>query len=185
MTPTAALVVLLGFLPLHVVPEVEAQARIYRPMYNHQWKLKSTNYGHTKKSQDMEYEPILLPGTDQTISKYVYRKPFKVQLPNKHEQQNWSKPVNMEAWYGIQMGPKPMKELVLQCTNGAQGHSYSLGLHIMVSQAEIYAIKAWIMENKEMGYRDRNIYILSDRRVAIKVLNNFQINHKLVWDCHQ
>jgi hypothetical protein len=42
MTPTAAVVVLLGFLPLHVVPEVEAQAEIYRPMCNHQWKLKST-----------------------------------------------------------------------------------------------------------------------------------------------
>jgi hypothetical protein len=55
----------------------------------------------------------------------------------------------------------------------------------MVFQAEIYAIKACIMENKEKGYRGRNIYFLSDSRVAIKVPNNFQINYKLVWDCHQ
>jgi len=42
MIPTAPVVVLLGFLPLHVLPEVEAQAGIYRPTCNHQWKLKST-----------------------------------------------------------------------------------------------------------------------------------------------
>jgi hypothetical protein len=57
-----------------------------------------------------------------------------------------------------------------------KGHSFRLGLHIMVSQAEIYAIKAWIMQNKEKGYRGRNIHILSDSRVAIKVLNNFLTN---------
>jgi hypothetical protein len=30
-----------------------------------------------------------------------------------------------------------------------------------------------------------NIYILSDSHVAIKALNSFHINSKLVWDCHQ
>jgi ribonuclease HI len=55
----------------------------------------------------------------------------------------------------------------------------------MVFQVEIYAIKACIMENIEKGYRGRNIYILSDSQTAIKALNNFQINSKLVWDCHQ
>jgi hypothetical protein len=55
----------------------------------------------------------------------------------------------------------------------------------MVSQAEIYAIKVWKMQNKEKGYRGTNNHILSDSRVAIKVLNNFLTNYKLVWDCHQ
>jgi ribonuclease HI len=41
------------------------------------------------------------------------------------------------------------------------------------------------MENIEKGYKGRNIYILSDSQAAIKALNNFQINSKLVWDCHQ
>jgi hypothetical protein len=51
-----------------------------------------------------------------------------------------------------------------------QGHSFSLGLHTTAFQAEIYVIKACIMENIEYGYRGRNI---------------FQINSKLVWDCQQ
>jgi hypothetical protein len=66
-----------------------------------------------------------------------------------------------------------------------RGHSFSLGLHTMVFQAEIYAIKACIMENIEKGYKGRNIYILLDGQADIKALNNFQINSKLVWDCQQ
>ena len=35
------------------------------------------------------------------------------------------------------------------------------------------------------GYTGRNINILSDGQAAIKALESFQINSKLVWDCHQ
>jgi hypothetical protein len=41
------------------------------------------------------------------------------------------------------------------------------------------------MENIEKGYTGRNIYILSDGQAAITTLESFQINSKLVWDCHQ
>jgi len=40
------------------------------------------------------------------------------------------------------------------------------------------------MENTEKGYKGRNIYILSNSQAAIKAFENFQINSKLVWDCH-
>jgi ribonuclease HI len=66
-----------------------------------------------------------------------------------------------------------------------RGDSFSLRLHTTVFQAEIYAIKACIMENIDKGYKGNIIYILSDSQAAIKALNNFQINSKLVWDCHQ
>ena len=55
----------------------------------------------------------------------------------------------------------------------------------MVLQVEIYATKAYIMENIEKGYAGRNIYILSDAQATITTLESFQINSKLVWDCHQ
>jgi len=42
------------------------------------------------------------------------------------------------------------------------GHRFSFGLHATVFQAEIYAIKACIMENVEKGYTSRNISIVSD-----------------------
>ena len=66
-TPTAAMEVMLGLPPLHVVIEAEAQAAEYRLMFNHRWKPYSTNYGHTKKSRDMEHELILLMGAVKKI----------------------------------------------------------------------------------------------------------------------
>jgi hypothetical protein len=41
------------------------------------------------------------------------------------------------------------------------------------------------MENIEKGYEGRVICVLCDSQAAIKVLNNFQMNSKLVWDCRQ
>ena len=46
--PTAAMDDLIRIPPLHVMTEVEAQARIYRLMGTQQWRPKSTNFGHTK-----------------------------------------------------------------------------------------------------------------------------------------
>jgi len=66
-----------------------------------------------------------------------------------------------------------------------KGHSFSLGIHTMLFQVEIYAIKACIMENIEKGYTGRNINILSDGQAAITALESFQINSISVWDCHQ
>ena len=66
-----------------------------------------------------------------------------------------------------------------------RGHSFIPGPHTTVFQADIYTIKACILENREKGYTGRNIYILSDRETAIKALDSFQINSKLVWNCHQ
>jgi hypothetical protein len=41
------------------------------------------------------------------------------------------------------------------------------------------------MENIEKGYTGRNICILSDSQAAIKALDSYPMNSKLVWDCHQ
>ena len=66
-----------------------------------------------------------------------------------------------------------------------RGHSFSLGLHTLVFQTEIYTIKVFLMEKDEKCYTGRNIYIISDSQAAIKALDSFQINSKLVLNCHQ
>jgi hypothetical protein len=50
-----------------------------------------------------------------------------------------------------------------------KGHSFSPGHHTMVLKAEMYAIKACIMENIEKGYTGSNICILSDSEAAISL----------------
>jgi hypothetical protein len=73
-TPTAAMEVLLGLPAFHVMIEAEAQAGIYRLMCTQQWRPKSTNFGHTKKSQDMDHKPILHMGSDRMLLSYAYHK---------------------------------------------------------------------------------------------------------------
>jgi Ribonuclease HI len=41
------------------------------------------------------------------------------------------------------------------------------------------------MKNIEKCYMIRNIYFLSNSQAAIKTLDSFGINSKLVWDCCQ
>jgi hypothetical protein len=91
-TPTTAIELLLGHTPLHVTMEAEAQPGIYRLMSNQQWRPRFTNYGHAKKSRDMEQEPILPMGTDRMTPRCVFHKPFKVLLANKHEWDNGFNP---------------------------------------------------------------------------------------------
>jgi hypothetical protein len=63
-----------------------------------------------------------------------------------------------------------------------KGHSSSLGLQSTVFQTEICTIYKCIIETIERGYMRRNICILSNSQAAIKALDNFQINSKLIWD---
>jgi hypothetical protein len=63
------------------------------------------------------------------------------------------------------MATKQKKALELGC----------VAMDTIIFQAEVYAIKACIDENLERGYRNRNIYILSDRKAAIKALGKYQI----------
>jgi hypothetical protein len=52
-------------------------------------------------------------------------------------------------------------------------------------RAEIYVIKAWLVEKLDRDYRNRNIYILSESQGEIKASINHRMTLKLVWDCHQ
>jgi ribonuclease HI len=54
-----------------------------------------------------------------------------------------------------------------------------------VFQAGVYAIKACAIENLYKDYKTGNIYILLESQAAIKALDTYQFNSKLVWDCHQ
>jgi hypothetical protein len=82
---TTAVGLLLGLPVLHQLIEGEAQVGIHRFMCTQQWSHKSTNFGHTKKAQDMEQEPIQQFEPDRKLPRYVYHKPFMVKFPDKCE----------------------------------------------------------------------------------------------------
>jgi hypothetical protein len=98
IAPAAATEVLLGLPPLRAMTEATDQAGIYILMCSQLWKPKSKYFGHARKSQDMEHEPILQMGTDRMIQRYAYHKQFMVQFPDKGEWQNKFKPDINTLW---------------------------------------------------------------------------------------
>jgi hypothetical protein len=58
----AAAVEVLGFPPLHLKMEAEAQAGICRLSCNDQWKPRSIYHGHERKVQDITKEPSIQRG---------------------------------------------------------------------------------------------------------------------------
>ena len=82
MASAVVVEVLLVLCPLNLMTEATAEAEINRLMCSEQWISKSTNYGHGRKSWDMEHEPFLQMWTDRRLPSYAYYKPFSVTFPN-------------------------------------------------------------------------------------------------------
>jgi hypothetical protein len=52
-------------------------------------------------------------------------------------------------------------------------------------QKYIMPLRHMYNEDINMNYKIKNIYILGDSQAALKALDSFHINSKLVWDCQQ
>jgi hypothetical protein len=136
----------------------------------------------------MEKEPILQMRSDKMIPKHVYEKPFTIRFPDRSEWKRGFQPDRNGGLICFTDGSKTKKkgtEAEVCCHGTRRKLSFSLGQHTTAFQAEMYAIKACIDENLDKGYRNRNIYILSDSQAAIKALGKYQITSKVVWNCHQ
>ena len=80
--------------------------------------------------------------------RHSYRKPFTVKFPDKCEWQNRFNPDNTGGLVLYTDGSKTNKVTGagVYRWGSRRGHSFSLGLHTTVLQADIYVIKACIME---------------------------------------
>jgi hypothetical protein len=56
--------------------------------------------------------------------------------------------------------------------------SFILGHYTTEFQAEVYAIKACAVDNRDRSYKNRNIHVLLGSQEAIKALDNYHINFK-------
>jgi ribonuclease HI len=135
----------------------------------------------------MEKEPILQMGSNKMIPIRVYNKPFTIRFPDRSEWKKGFQPDRNGGLIWFTEGSKTAKGTGagVCCQGTRRKLSFSLGLHTTIFQAEVYAIKACISQNTDRGYKNRNIYILSDSQAEIKALGKYQITSKLVWDCHQ
>jgi hypothetical protein len=100
----------------------------------------------------------------------AYHKPFTVNFPDKCVWQNGLNPNNKGGlvWYTDRSRTNKSTDAGMYRWGSRKENSLSLGLHATVFQAEIYAMKACIMEGTEKCDMDRNIYIPSNSQTAIK-----------------
>jgi hypothetical protein len=113
-------------------------------------------------------------GSDKMIPIHVHDKPFTIRFPDRSEWKKGFQPGRNGGLIWFIDGSKTVKGTGsgVCCQGTMRELSFSLGQHTAVFQAEVYAIKACIDENLDRGYRNRNIYILSDSQAAIKHLAN-------------
>ena len=110
-------------------------------------------------------------GSDMMLPRKAYHKPFTVKFPDKCEWQNRFNPDDNGSlvWY-IERSKTNIGAGAGVCRWGLRrGHRFNFRLHTIVFQAEMYAIKANIMENIGKGYTGSNIYIFSNSQAAINL----------------
>jgi hypothetical protein len=110
-------------------------------------------------------------GFDRMIPRYAYHKPFMVMFPDKCK---WQKRFNLNSkegpvWYTD--GSKTNKGIgaVAYRCGSKRGHSFNLVLHTAVFQADIYGIKAFVIQNTVKDNMGRNIYIVTAKQ-SLKTL---------------
>jgi hypothetical protein len=113
----------------------------------------------------MKKEPILQMGSNKMIPKHVYDKPFMIRFPDRSEWKEGLQPDRKGGLIWYTDGAKTNKGTGagVHCDGTRRKLSFSLGQYTTAFQAEVYAIKACAVENLDRNYRNRNIYILSDR----------------------
>jgi hypothetical protein len=100
-------------------------------------------------------------GSDKMIPRHVYDKPFTIRFPDRSEWKMGFQPDGGGGGSGTQIAPRQIKALELGCIAMVPGKNL---VSALVSKQRysrlVYAIKACAVENLDMNYKNRNIYIL-------------------------
>jgi hypothetical protein len=145
------------------------------------------NYVHAYMFRGTKKNPILHLGTDKMIPRHICDKSFTVRLPDRSEWKDGFQPDTRGELFWHTVGSKINEGIGARvcgyCTR--KKLSFSRRQCTTVFQAEIYAIKAYAVENIDRICKYRIVYIVSDSEAANKALAKYQINSELNWNCHK
>lgn len=183
-TPTIAMEVLLGMLPLHLFIKKEALIAAHGSLT-----------GKTSTEVSITHQPLLrqilndhllkIMLTDECKTLFDFQKNFKISLPTREQWTNHEQLLDNNALIFYTDGSK------MDCGTGSGVYGKNPGMSIIASlsryctvfQAEVHAIELCAREIENRGYSNRKIYILSDSKAAILAIGATEIQSKLVWDC--
>jgi ribonuclease HI len=185
-TPTAALEVITGLIPLHILVESTARAELYRL---HCWGRLCKNIsakGHASLWKVMvTQEPFWEAPSDCIIPTYLTAHNFKVIYP---ERLVWRNPSNIFSendlvFYTDGSLRDGLAGYGIYSANPETSVSASLGHLSTVFQAEILAISVCLSDCLQIGLKDKRVFICSDSQAALKALNSYKFESKLVVEC--
>jgi ribonuclease HI len=179
-TPTVALELIVGLVPLPVFVQQEAMNTCYRLAVNRQWKQGTC--GHTRiNSLVKDSVPFSHTRCDLILPRYVFGRNYCVHIPMREEwtSNKVSIPDDIVCYTdGSKMGNTGSTGAGIY--NHANGDEcvLPLGKYATVYQAEVYAILlcAVRLQNEV----DQSICICSDSQGALKALSAVKITSRLV-----
>lgn len=185
-TPTAAMEMLLDLPPLHLVMRAEALGAAYRLNIN-AIGLRSGNRkigGHNEIFNQLENTRILSMPSDRISKVFDFRKPFRVVIPERVEEERILKlrEQRRTIWYtdGSKTSSSTGAGIYEETGNG---YSINLGNTTTVFQAELLAITACVQVMVWRGYENRMIHIMTDSKAALQALNSVEIYSRTVLNC--
>ena len=182
-TPTAAMELILGLVPLHIVIQVEASKALHRLSINGVWSNSKPPTRHTRTETEDSLARLMNMGCDKILPMHIFKRNYSVHVPTRDEWSRGMKTPNKDCLVWYTDGSK------MKTGSGAGIYtkdcsiSESLGQYATVFQAETYAICTCAQVNIDRDTTSKTIYILSDSQAALKALDSCRVDSGLVLNC--
>lgn len=181
-TPTLALDAMLHLPRLDQFIKLEAEKSALR-LKRTKTLLSGDLTGHLSILNEFAINPAIGICSDWMETVVNYDLPYDVFIPSRQEWEGGGPSVPTGSINFFTDGSK-MNNLT---GSGIYGPRTKISVHLgqwpTVFQAEIYAILECVLLCLRRKYRFAKICIFSDSQAALKSLNNYTCNSKLVWEC--
>lgn len=179
-TPTTAMEIVLGLVPLDLYIQQEATLSAIRLKHLNLW-------GNTRSShacildRAISHEPLICAPCDKIPRQSTSQKHYKIQTHENQSDQSGNSEVRVYT-----DGSKTNQG------TGAGVHSLdlninismTLGSHSSIFQCECVAITEAATAIKRRGIEDYSIRILSDSTATLRALESQKCNSRLIYECH-
>ncbi|XP_054259929.1 uncharacterized protein LOC128984619 [Macrosteles quadrilineatus] len=182
--PGASLDCLLNLTPIDLHVKVTARRTAYRLQCENLWLDVGGSRGHSRITQQVRGEVMDMP-SDHMPTRFFFARPFTVLLPSRDEWMSGGNPLPQGdlEWYTDGSKVRSGTGAGIHGVQNGVDICLPMGTHPTVFQAEMTAIMVCARENLRLGFRDINISIFTDSQAALKALDSYEFNSKVVWDC--
>jgi ribonuclease HI len=183
-TPTAALDVILGLPPLHLVMEARARSCTIRLASIDLWGTWNQTTHHCKLTKYLQENTNYWSNPDKIIGKFNFKKPFNVIINDRDTLFDLNN-VASDALIWFTDGSKSEEGagFGVCCMDPCIDIKVGLEEHTTIFQAELLAINRCAEISLDRNYKNKNILICSDSQAALKSLISNKINSKTAYNC--